>query len=152
MIKWEHSFCALPVALCGAMLAARGWRAAWQLFWIVVAMVAARSAAMAFNRLVDADIDAANPRTSMRAIPAGALSRKFVAVFVVISAGVLILAAWRLNRLAFYLSPVALAVVFLYSFTKRFTRWSHMLLLFPLQSTPASHWIALRPSLNPLLR
>jgi len=149
MIKWEHSIFALPFALCGAMLAARGWPAAWQLFWIVVAMVGARSAAMAFNRLVDADIDAANPRTSMRAIPAGALSRKFVAVFVVISAGVLILAAWRLNRLAFYLSPVALAVVFLYSFTKRFTRWSHLVLGFALGIAPAAAWIAVRGSLDP---
>src|SRR5260370_16590706 len=137
MIKWEHSFCALPVALCGAMLAARGWRAAWQLFWIVVAMVGARSAAMAFNRLVDADIDAANPRTSMRAIPAGALSRKFVAVFVVISAGVLILAAWPLNRLAFYLSPVALAVVFFFSFTKRFTRSPHLVFAFTFAFLPS---------------
>jgi 4-hydroxybenzoate polyprenyltransferase len=149
MIKWEHSVFALPFALCGAMLAARGWPAAWQLFWIVVAMVGARSAAMAFNRLIDAEIDAANPRTSMRAIPAGALSRKFVAVFVVISAAVLMLAAWRLNRLAFYLSPVALAVVLLYSFTKRFTSWSHLVLGFALGIAPAAAWIAVRGSLDP---
>src|SRR5260370_8760028 len=94
-------------------------------------------------------MDAANTRTRMCAIAAGALSRKFVAVFVVISAGVLMLAAWRLNRLAFYLSPVALAVVFLYSFTKRFTRWSHLVLGFALGIAPAAAWIAFRGSLDP---
>jgi len=149
MIKWEHSVFALPFALCGAMLAARGWPTAWQLAWIAVAMIGARSAAMAFNRLVDADIDAANPRTKMRAIPAGALSRKFVVVFVAVSAALLLLAAWRLNRLAFYLSPVALAVVLLYSFTKRFTRWSHLVLGFALGIAPAAAWIAVRGSLDP---
>src|SRR5712691_5718318 len=149
MIKWEHSVFALPFALCGAMLAARGWPTAWQLAWIAVAMIGARSAAMAFNRLVDADIDAANPRTKMRAIPAGALSRKFVVVFVAVSAALLMLAAWRLNRLAFYLSPVALAVVLLYSFTKRFTRWSHLVLGFALGIAPAAAWIAVRGSLDP---
>ena len=148
MIKWEHSVFALPFALCGAMLAARGWPTAWQLAWIAVAMIGARSAAMAFNRLVDADIDAANPRTKMRAIPAGALSRKFVVVFVAVSAALLMLAAWRLNRLAFYLSPVALAVVLLYSFTKRFTRWSHLVLGFALGIAPAAAWIAVRGSLD----
>src|SRR5215472_11945260 len=149
MIKWEHSVFALPFALSAAMLAARGWPAAGQLAWIVVAMVGARSAAMAFNRLVDAEIDAANPRTRMRAIPAGALSRKFVAAFVVLSAAILVLAAWRLNRLAFYLSPVALAVVLLYSFTKRFTRWSHLVLGFALGIAPAAAWIAVRGALDP---
>jgi 4-hydroxybenzoate polyprenyltransferase len=148
MIKWEHSVFALPFALAAAMLAAGGWPAAGQLAWIVVAMVGARSAAMAFNRLVDAEIDAANPRTRMRAIPAGALSRKFVAVFVVVSAAILVLAAWRLNRLAFYLSPVALAVVLLYSFTKRFTRWSHLVLGFALGIAPAAAWIAVRGALD----
>ena len=149
MIKWEHSVFALPFALCGAILAARGWPTAWQLAWIAIAMIGARSAAMAFNRLVDADIDAANPRTKMRAIPAGALSRKFVVVFVAVSAALLLLAAWRLNRLAFYLSPVALAVVLLYSFTKRFTRWSHLVLGFALGIAPAAAWIAVRGSLDP---
>src|SRR5438067_6426782 len=151
MIKWEHSVFALPFALCGAMLAARGWPTAWQLAWIAVAMIGARSAAMAFNRLVDADIDAANPRTKMRAIPAGALSRKFVVVFVAVSSALLLLAAWRLNRLAFYLSPVALAVVLLYSFTKRFTRWSHLVLGFALGIAPTAAWIAVRGSLDPLI-
>lgn len=149
MIRWEHSVFALPFALCGAMLAARGWPAGRQLAWIVVAMVGARSAAMAFNRLVDANLDAANARTKMRAIPAGLLSRKFVAFFVVISSGVLVVAAWRLNRLALLLSPVALAVVLLYSFTKRFTRWSHLVLGLALGIAPAAAWIAVRGALDP---
>src|SRR5712671_613138 len=99
MIKWEHSIFALPFALCGAMLAANGMPSGRQLFWIVVAMMGARSAAMAFNRLVDAKFDAANPRTSARAIPAGALSKSFVTLFVVVSSAVLILAAYELNWL-----------------------------------------------------
>ena len=149
MIKWEHSIFALPFALCGAFLAAGGipsWR---QLLWIIVAMVAARSAAMAFNRLADASIDAANPRTQSRAIPAGALSKGFVASFVLISCAVFILAAWQLNRLTLLLSPVALAVVLLYSYTKRVTRWSHLVLGFALGIAPAAAWIAVRGSLDP---
>jgi 4-hydroxybenzoate polyprenyltransferase len=148
MIKWEHSIFALPFALCGAMLAANGLPSARQLFWIVVAMVSARSAAMAFNRLVDADYDAANPRTAMRALPAGMLSRTFVAFFVVISAAVLVLAAYELNWLAFRLSPVALAIVLLYSYTKRFTRWSHLVLGFALGVAPAAAWIAVKGNLD----
>jgi 4-hydroxybenzoate polyprenyltransferase len=149
MIKWEHSIFALPFALCGAFLAAAGipsWR---QLVWIIVAMVAARSAAMAFNRLADASIDAANPRTQSRALPAGALSKGFVASFVLISCAVFVLAAWRLNRLTLLLSPVALAVVLLYSYTKRVTRWSHLVLGFSLGIAPAAAWIAVRGSLDP---
>jgi 4-hydroxybenzoate polyprenyltransferase len=148
MIKWEHSIFALPFALCGAMLAANGLPSARQLFWIVVAMVSARSAAMAFNRLVDADYDAANPRTAMRALPAGTLSRTFVAFFVVISAAVLVLAAYELNWLAFRLSPVALTIVLLYSYTKRFTRWSHLVLGFALGVAPAAAWIAVKGNLD----
>ncbi|SPF37880.1 putative 4-hydroxybenzoate polyprenyltransferase [Candidatus Sulfotelmatobacter kueseliae] len=148
MIKWEHSVFALPFALCGAMLAARGLPTAHQLIWIVVAMVAARSAAMAFNRLVDASIDAANPRTSARALPAGHLSPAFVATFVVGSSGVFVLAAAQLNRLALWLSPGALAVLLLYSYTKRFTRWSHLVLGFALGMAPAAAWIAVRGSLD----
>ena len=128
MIKWEHSVFALPFALCGAMLAAGGFPTARQFVWIVVAMVAARSAAMAFNRWADAAIDAANPRTSTRALPAGHLTPAFVATFVVVSSGIFILAASQLNRLALELSPVALAVLLLYSYTKRVTRWSHLVL------------------------
>lgn len=149
MIKWEHSIFALPFALCGAMLAARGWPTRRELIWIVVAMVAARSAAMAFNRLADARIDGANPRTRMRAIPAGTLTSGFVRGFVLIAAAIFILAAWQLNRLAFLLSPVALAVLLLYSYTKRWTRWSHIVLGFALGIAPAAAWIAVRGSLDP---
>ena len=149
MIKWEHSVFALPFALCGAMLAAGGLPTAHQLAWIVVAMVAARSAAMAFNRLADAAIDAANPRTRTRALPAGHLTPTFVTTFVVVSSGLFVLAASQLNRMALWLSPVALAVLLLYSYTKRFTRWSHLLLGFALGIAPAAAWIAVRGSLNP---
>jgi len=131
------------------MLAAGGWPTAWQLGWIVVAMVAARSAAMAFNRLADADLDAANPRTRSRALPAGQLSRPFVVAFVVFSSVLLVVAAAQLNRLALYLSPVVLAVVLLYSYTKRFTRWSHLVLGFALGMAPAAAWIAVRASFDP---
>jgi 4-hydroxybenzoate polyprenyltransferase len=149
MIKWEHSVFALPFALCGAMLAARGLPTAHQLAWIIVAMIAARSAAMAFNRLADASIDAANPRTSTRALPAGHLTPTFVGTFVVISAAIFVVAAAQLNRLALWLSPVALAVLLLYSYTKRFTRWSHLVLGFALGIAPAAAWIAVRGSLDP---
>jgi len=148
MIKWEHSVFALPFALCGAMLAAGGFPSAHQLLWIVVAMVGARSAAMAFNRLADASIDAANPRTRMRALPAGHLTPVFVGTFVVVSSGMFVLAASQLNRLALWLSPVALAVLLLYSYTKRFTRWSHLVLGFALGIAPAAAWIAVRGSLD----
>jgi 4-hydroxybenzoate polyprenyltransferase len=149
MIKWEHSIFALPFALCGAMLAAHGWPTRWQVLWIVVCMVSARSAAMAFNRVVDAAIDGANPRTSTRALPAGLLSRGFVIAFILISCGVFVFAAAQLNKLTLYLSPVALAVVLVYSYTKRFTRWSHLALGFALGIAPAAAWIAVRGSLDP---
>ena len=149
MIKWEHSIFALPFALCGAMLAAGGFPSIHQLLWIIVAMVAARSAAMAFNRWADAAIDAANPRTSTRALPAGHLSPMFVAMFVVVSSAIFVLAASRLNRLSLLLSPVALAVLLLYSYTKRLTRWSHLVLGFALGIAPAAAWIAVRGSLDP---
>lgn len=149
MIKWEHSIFALPFALCSAMLASNGWPTAWQLLWIVVAMVAARSAAMAFNRFADAEIDGANPRTSQRALPAGILSKNFVAAFVVIASAVFVFSAAMLNRLTLILSPVALAIVFLYSYTKRVTKWSHLVLGFALGIAPAAAWIAIRGSLDP---
>jgi 4-hydroxybenzoate polyprenyltransferase len=148
MIKWEHSVFALPFALCGAMLAAGGFPTVHQLIWIVVAMVAARSAAMAFNRLADASIDAANPRTRTRALPAGQLSPLFVATFVIVSSAIFVIAAAQLNRLALWLSPVALAVLLLYSYTKRFTRWSHLVLGFALGIAPSAAWIAVRGSLD----
>ncbi len=149
MIKWEHSIFALPFALCGAMLAASGLPSAHQLLWIVVAMLAARFAAMAFNRLADASIDAANPRTRSRALPAGQLSHAFVATFVIVSCAIFIMAAAQLNRLTLWLSPVALAVLLLYSYTKRFTRWSHLVLGFALGIAPSAAWIAVRGSLDP---
>jgi 4-hydroxybenzoate polyprenyltransferase len=149
MIRWEHSVFALPFALCGAMLAARGMPTGAQVGWIVLCMVSARSAAMAFNRVADAQIDAANPRTASRAIPSGTLSMKFVGMFVVASCAVFVAAAAQLNRLTLYLSPVVLAVVLLYSYTKRFTRWSHLVLGFALGMAPAAAWIGVRGSLDP---
>ena len=149
MIKWEHSVFALPFALCGAMLAAGGIPTLHQLIWIIVAMVAARSAAMAFNRLADASIDAANPRTSTRALPAGQLTPMFVATFVVVTSTIFIFAAAQLNRLSLLLSPAALAVLLLYSYAKRVTRWSHLVLGFALGMAPAAAWIAIRGSLDP---
>ncbi|HTE88249.1 MAG TPA: UbiA-like polyprenyltransferase [Terriglobales bacterium] len=149
MIKWEHSIFALPFALCGAMLAANGLPATHQLAWIIVAMVAARSAAMAFNRLADVSMDAANPRTRTRALPAKQLTPQFVSSFVVVSCAIFVFAASQLNRLAFVLSPVALAVVLLYSYTKRFTRWSHLVLGLALGIAPAAAWIAVRGTLDP---
>ena len=154
MIKFEHSVFALPFALTGALLAfrAQGFHvpfAAAKAVWIVVAMVAARSAAMAFNRLVDADIDARNPRTRMRHLPAGLLSRGFAWAFVAASTAIFLLAAGGLNRLCFHLAPLALAVLFCYSFTKRFTSFSHLVLGFSLGIAPAAAWIAVAGSLDP---
>ncbi|MGO9865094.1 MAG: UbiA-like polyprenyltransferase [Terriglobales bacterium] len=149
MIKWEHSIFALPFALCGAMLAAGGLPSWRQLAWIVVAMVSARSAAMAFNRMADASIDATNPRTANRALPVGLLTPAFVSAFVLAACGVFVLAASQLNRLTLILSPVALAVILLYSYSKRFTRWSHLFLGFALGIAPSAAWIAVRGSLDP---
>ena len=149
MIKWEHSVFALPFALCGAMLAADGLPSLRQLLWIIVCMVSARSAAMAFNRLADHEIDGANPRTKMRALPAGHLSRQFVIAFIVVSCTVFVVGASQLNRLTLLLSPVALGVVMIYSYTKRFTRWSHLVLGFALGIAPSAAWIAVRGSLDP---
>ncbi len=149
MINWEHSIFVLPFALIGAMLAARGWPPGIKLFWIVVCMVAARSAAMAFNRWADASIDAANPRTAGRHIPAGLLSRGFVAGFTIAMAALFFLAAAQLNRTALWLSPIALGIVLIYSYTKRFTRWSHLFLGLAMGIAPSAAWIAIRGSLDP---
>ena len=149
MIKWEHSVFALPFALTGAVLAAGGWPTLRVLGWIVVCMVTARSAAMAFNRLVDARLDAANPRTAMRALPAGTLNNEFVGGFVVASVAVFVLGAAMLNRLTLELAPVAMAVVLVYSYMKRVTRWSHVVLGLALGIAPAAAWIAVRGSLAP---
>jgi len=131
------------------MLAAGGMPAAAKLGWIVLCMVSARSAAMAFNRVADARIDAANPRTAMRAIPAGILSQRFAMIFVIVACALFVLGAAELNRATLYLSPLALAVVLLYSYTKRFTRWSHLVLGLALGIAPAAAWIAVRGSLDP---
>jgi 4-hydroxybenzoate polyprenyltransferase len=149
MIKWEHSIFALPFALTAALLAAHGLPAGRTLGWILVAMVAARSAAMAFNRWADADLDAANPRTNMRAIPAGLLTRQFVLGFTCIASAVFVLAAGELNFVTLCLSPLALLVLFGYSYMKRLTRWSHLVLGLALGIAPTAAWIAVRGSLDP---
>jgi len=149
MIKWEHSIFALPFALTAALLAARGLPAFRTLGWILVAMVAARSSAMAFNRWADAKIDAANPRTRSRAIPAGLLSARFVFGFTCVAALIFVLAAAQLNRLTLYLSPLVLVVLLGYSYLKRFTRWSHFGLGLALGLAPSAAWIAVRGSLDP---
>src|SRR5271156_5371422 len=147
MIKFEHSVFALPFALVGALLAARAggglptWR---QILWIVVAMGGARSAAMTMNRIAAREYDRRNPRTANRALPTGELSVGFAWAFTILASAVLVVAAWRLNPLALKLSPVALAVLFLYSYTKRFTAWSHFVLGFCLGISPAAAWIAIR--------
>lgn len=154
MIKFEHSIFALPFALTGALLAFResGYAysaAGWKILWICVAMVGARSAAMAFNRLVDASIDGRNPRTRMRHLPSGALSRGFTWIFVAVSCAIFFLAAGALNPLCLRLAPMALALVFFYSFTKRFTSFSHLVLGFCLGVAPAAAWIAVTGALDP---
>ncbi len=137
------------VRLCGALLAANGMPTGRQLLWIVVCMISGRTAAMAFNRLVDARIDAANPRTRLRALPAGVLSMRFVAVFTALAMAVFVYGASRLNHLTLGLSPVALLVLLGYSYTKRFTRWSHLVLGLALGIAPSAAWIAVRGSLDP---
>ena len=149
MIKWEHSIFALPFALTGAVLAAGGWPPLRVLGLIIVCMISARTAAMSFNRWADADIDALNPRTARRALPAGELSRSFVLAFTVLSSAVFIAAAWLLNRLTLELAPVALLVVLSYSYMKRLTRWSHLVLGLALGIAPSAAWIAVRGGLDP---
>ncbi len=154
MIRFEHSVFALPFALTGALLAIREsrfdtTRLGWKIGWIVVAMVAARSAAMAFNRLLDADLDARNPRTRTRHLPSGLLSKSFTWGFTVAASLVFVFAARELNTLCFRLAPLALAVVFFYSFTKRFTTMSHLVLGLSLGIAPAAAWMAIRGSLDP---
>jgi len=152
MIKFEHSVFALPFALTGALLAARASRHGWptlrQVVWIVVAMVAARSAAMTINRIVDLRYDRENPRTNKRALATGDLSVSFAWVFTIVAVGLFFLAAWQLNRRALEFAPVALAILFFYSFTKRFTNWSHLFLGFALGISPAAAWIAVTGGLD----
>ncbi|MEM7481104.1 MAG: UbiA-like polyprenyltransferase [Acidobacteriota bacterium] len=144
MIKIEHTLFALPFAFLGMILAAEGWPSWPVVGWIVVAMVGARSAAMGFNRLVDHRIDAENPRTADRALPAGEVSPPAVSLFVLASAGLMVLAAWRLNPLALWLSPVALVILLGYSYTKRFTWAAHLVLGLALSGAPLGAWIAVR--------
>ncbi len=152
MIKFEHSVFALPFALTGALLAARATRQGWpslsQILWIVVAMVAARSAAMTMNRIVDIRYDRENPRTKQRALPTGALSLQFAWLFTLVAVAIFFVAAWRLNPLALKLAPLAIAILFFYSFTKRFTSWSHLFLGFALGISPAAAWIAITGGLD----
>ena len=149
MIKWEHSIFALPFALTAVVLAARGVPAWRTLGWILVAMVTARSCAMAFNRWADAELDAANPRTKTRAIPAGQLSPQFVLGFTFCMALAFVVASAELNRLTLYLSPLVLLVLLGYSYMKRLTRWSHLVLGLALGLAPSAAWIAVRGSLDP---
>jgi 4-hydroxybenzoate polyprenyltransferase len=155
MIKFEHSIFALPFALTGAILAARyglqapGWPSASQIAWIIVAMIGARSAAMTMNRIIDLQYDRVNPRTAGRALATGALSVSFAWAFTLASAAVLVLSALELSPLALALSPVALVVLLLYSYTKRFTSWSHLVLGFCLGMSPAAAWIAITGRLDP---
>ena len=152
MIKFEHSVFALPFALTGALLAARAtfhsWPSPRQVLWIVVAMVAARSAAMTINRIADQHYDSQNPRTRTRALATGALSVSFAWMFTVVAVAVFFVAAWQLNMLALKLAPVALAILFFYSYTKRFTSWSHLFLGFALGISPAAAWIAVTGSFD----
>ena len=152
MIKFEHSVFALPFALTGALLAARakqhGWPTLLQILWIVIAMVAARSAAMTLNRIADLRYDKENPRTKMRALATGALSVSFAWLFTLAAVALFFVAAWQLNPLALKLAPLAMAILFFYSFTKRFTAWSHFFLGFALGISPAAAWIAITGSLD----
>jgi 4-hydroxybenzoate polyprenyltransferase len=149
MIKWEHSIFALPFALTGVVLAAGGWPRWQTLLLVIVCMVSLRTAAMAFNRLVDAEIDSINPRTATRAIPAGLLTKGFVGAFTLVSIAVFVVAAAALNHLTLLLSPIAIAVVLSYSYMKRITRWSHLVLGLALGIAPSAAWIAVRGSLDP---
>lgn len=149
MIKVEHTVFALPFAFLGMMLAAEGWPSWRTVGWIVVAMVGARSAAMGFNRLVDRHIDARNPRTADRHLPTGALAPGAVRLFVLASLALFLLAAWRLNTLVLALSPVAIAIILLYSYTKRFTSASHLVLGLSLSGAPIGAWAAVAGKLPP---
>ncbi|MFN0277410.1 MAG: UbiA-like polyprenyltransferase [Pyrinomonadaceae bacterium] len=147
MIKFEHTLFALPFAFLGAILAANGLPSLRQIVWITIAMVGARSAAMTFNRIIDRDIDAANPRTAMRELPAGKLSLPFAWAFLYVSIGVFLLASYSLNWLTFALSPIALVFVLGYSYAKRFTAFAHLLLGSALAISPSAAWIAVRGNL-----
>lgn len=148
MIKFSHSIFALPFAFTGAILAASGIPTLKQIFWIVVAMVSARSGAMGLNRIIDINIDAANPRTANRELPSGKIKTSSAVLFAVISFIVLIFAAYMLNPLCLKLSPIAVAVLFIYSYTKRFTWLSHIVLGIAISAAPVGAWIAVRGTFN----
>lgn len=148
MIKFEHTLFALPFAFLGAVLAANGLPSLWQIFWITMAMIGARSAAMAFNRIADRKIDAANPRTATREIPAGKLSVNFAWAFMIAACALFVLAAAMLNWLTLVLSPVALFSVLFYSYAKRFTALAHLILGWGLSIAPTGAWIAVRGELD----
>jgi len=144
MIKFEHTVFALPFAFIGALLGANGLPSAWQVGWIVAAMVGARSAAMTFNRIVDLQYDRMNPRTSTRALPMGILSREFAVVFTLAMSGLFVISAWQLNELCFFLSFPTLAILLSYSYTKRFTALSHLVLGLAVGCAPLAAWLAIR--------
>lgn len=148
MIKFEHTLFALPFAFLGAILAANGLPTISQIIWITVAMVGARSAAMTFNRIIDIDFDAANPRTANRELPSGKLSIGFAWAFLFVSIAVFLLASYMLNWLTFALSPVALLSVLGYSYAKRYTAFSHLLLGWALAISPTAAWIAVRGTID----
>jgi len=148
MIKFEHTLFALPFAFLGAILAAGGLPSAWQIVWITVAMFGARSAAMTFNRIIDIDFDAANPRTANRELPSGKLSIGFAWAFLFVSISIFLLASYLLNWLTFALSPVALLSVLGYSYAKRYTAFAHLLLGWALSISPTAAWIAVRGSID----
>jgi 4-hydroxybenzoate polyprenyltransferase len=149
MIKFSHSIFALPFAFTSALIAASGIPAGRQIFWIVIAMVGARSGAMGLNRLIDRDIDSRNPRTANRELPRGLIGVGETVLFVVVSFGIMIVAAAMLNRLCLYLSPVAVVVLFLYSYTKRFTWLSHFVLGISISAAPLGAWIAVQGNVEP---
>ena len=144
MIKFEHTVFALPFAFLGALLARKGLPTAWQTGWIVAAMVGARSAAMAFNRIADLHYDRMNPRTSERALARGTLSMQFAVIFTIAMSFLFVFSAWQLNALCFYLSFPALALLFFYSYTKRFTSLSHIVLGLAVGCAPLAAWLAIR--------
>ena len=144
MIKFEHTVFALPFAFIGALLAGRGLPTGWQIFWIVAAMIGARSSAMTFNRIVDLQFDEKNPRTQARALAAGTLSIPFAVAFTAITSGLFIFSASRLNPVCFYLSLPTLAILFFYSYTKRFTMLSHLFLGLAIGLAPLAAWLAIR--------
>ena len=147
-IKIQHTIFALPFAIMSAFIAAKGFPQAEKIIWIVVCMVGARSAAMAFNRVLDARFDAKNPRTQDRALPAGRVDIRSYWLFLIVSSAIFIFAANMLNSLAFYLSPVALLIVFFYSFTKRFTAYSHFWLGLAIAISPVGAWVAIREEIS----